>query len=62
MKIEVKTNTRQTKHVDRYGMPGVRSQPVVEVWIDGIPCYHECASMEEARALVIRFAYALGIE
>lgn len=62
MKIEVKTNIRRTKHVDRLGMPGERSQPVVEVWIDGICCHHECVSMEEARTLVIRLAYALGVE
>jgi hypothetical protein len=62
MKIEVKSNTKRTRYVDRYGMPGMRVTPVVEVWIDGVVCYHECNTQDEARALVIRFAYALGLE
>lgn len=62
MKIEVKSAVRRMKHVDRFGMPGERIQPVVEVWIDGVCCHHECNTVEEARSLVIRLAYALGVE
>lgn len=61
MKIEVKTNTRVVKHIDRFGAPGTRIQNVVEVWIDGICFVHECASPEESRTLVIRMSYALGL-
>jgi hypothetical protein len=62
MKVEVKSGTRRVKTADRFGVLGDRITPVVEVWIDGVCCIHECRSHEEARALVIRFAYALGIE
>lgn len=62
MKIEVKSGIRRSRGVDKYGQPGDMIHPVVEVWIDGVCCIHECKTPEEARALVIRFSYALGIE
>lgn len=62
MKVQVKTGTRKVKHADRFGVVGDRIVPVVEVWIDGICTHHYCDSQEQARALVIRLAYALGVE
>lgn len=62
MKVEVKTGTRKVKHVDKFGQPADRITPVVEVWIDGICCVHECSTGEQARALAVRLAYALGVE
>jgi len=62
MKIDVKSGTRKVKHVDRFGVVGDKIQPVVEVWIDGICLTHDCDSPEQARAMVVRLAYALGVE
>ena len=62
MKIEAKTGTRRTRHVDRFGVPGDRIVPVVELRVDGVSFTHDCESPEQARALVIRISYALGID
>lgn len=62
VKIEAKTGTRRVKHADRFGVVADRIVPVVEVWVDGICLVHDCESPEQARALVIRLTYALGVE
>lgn len=62
MKIEAKTGTRKNKHVDKFGVPGDRIVNVVELWIDGVCFIHDCESPEQARAMVIRIAYGLGID
>ena len=62
MKIEAKTGTRRVKQLDRFGQPGDRIVPTVEVWIDGMCFTHDCESPEQARAMVIRVSYALGVD
>lgn len=62
MKVEAKTGIRRVKHVDRFGIAGDRIVPVVELWVDGVCFVHECDSPEQARAMVIRVAYGLGID
>jgi hypothetical protein len=62
VKIEAKTGTRRVKHVDRFGVIADRIVSVVEVWIDGICLHHECESPEQARAMVVRMSYALGLD
>lgn len=60
MKIEARTGTRQAKTVDRFGVPGHRTVPVVELWLEGECFVHECSTPEEARALVVRMTFAIG--
>ena len=61
MKIEVKTGTRKVTRVDRFGVVGDKVVPVAEVWIGGVCTHHYCNSPEEARALVVKFAFELGL-
>lgn len=61
VKVEVKTGTRRTRHVDKFGVVGDRLQNTCELWVDGVCFYNDCNSPEEARALVVRMSYALGL-
>lgn len=62
LKIEARTGTRKVKHTDRFGVPADRIVNVVELWVDGVCFVHDCDSPEQARAMVVRMLYALGVE
>lgn len=61
MRIEVKATTRSVKHVDRFGNPGNRIQPTIELVVDGIPFYHDCSDMETARKVAYDLSVRFGL-
>lgn len=62
MNVSVKTGTRRHRVPDRYGVMGDRIQHVAEVWIGGRCFTQDCATPEEARAVVLATTYELGLK
>lgn len=61
MRFEIKTSTKRTRHIDRFGVEGARYVYTVELTIGGVSFYHECENAEQARALAARVAFEAGL-